>query len=181
MITKDKEPSILIPRTITCSDVPCSRETFSAFFPLSRPSSGASPPGFCNILCGPNHIAHAYYILICLYVYYCILHAYLSVFVSIGMSKGTKWVSVFVFFKIYLFNLFIFGWVGSSLLPVGPLQLRRVGATPPCGAPASHCGGLSCCGARALGMWASVTVARGLSSCGSQALERRLSSCGARA
>ena len=39
----------------------------------------------------------------------------------------------------------------------------------------------SCCGARALGVQASVFVARGLSSCGSWALERRLSSCGARA
>ena len=38
-----------------------------------------------------------------------------------------------------------------------------------------------CCGARALGAWASVVVARGLSSCGSWALELRLSSCGARA
>ena len=46
---------------------------------------------------------------------------------------------------------------------------------------ASHCGGFSCCGARAPGMWASVVVARGLSSCGLQALERRLSSCSARA
>ena len=34
---------------------------------------------------------------------------------------------------------------------------------------------------RALGVQASVAVARGLSSCGSWALERRLSSCGARA
>ena len=46
---------------------------------------------------------------------------------------------------------------------------------------ASHCGGFSRCGARALGMRASVFVARGLSSCGSRALERRLSSCGAQA
>ena len=38
-----------------------------------------------------------------------------------------------------------------------------------------------CCGARALGVWASVVVAHGLSSCGSWALERRLSSCGTRA
>ena len=50
-----------------------------------------------------------------------------------------------------------------------------------CGAWASRCGGLSCCGAQALGAWASVVVARRLSSCGSQALERRLSSCGAQA
>ena len=46
---------------------------------------------------------------------------------------------------------------------------------------ASHYGGVSCCGARALGAQASVVVAHGLSSRGSQALERRLSSCGARA
>ena len=39
----------------------------------------------------------------------------------------------------------------------------------------------SCCGARALGVWASVVVACGLSSCGSWALEYRLSSCGPRA
>ena len=50
-----------------------------------------------------------------------------------------------------------------------------------CGAWASHCGGLSRCGARALGMRASVAVARGPSSCGSRAPECRLSSCGARA
>ena len=53
------------------------------------------------------------------------------------------------------------------------------GATLRCNARASHCGGFSCCGARALGVQASVAVACGLSSCGSQALERRLSSCGA--
>ena len=35
----------------------------------------------------------------------------------------------------------------------------------------------SCCGAQALGTWASVVVARGLNSCGSRALEHRLSSC----
>ena len=50
-----------------------------------------------------------------------------------------------------------------------------------CSARASHCGGFSCCGARALGVRASVVVAHGLSSCGSRALERRLSSCGTRA
>ena len=50
-----------------------------------------------------------------------------------------------------------------------------------CGARASHCGGFSCCRARALGTLASVVVAHGLSSCGSRALERRLSSCGAQA
>ena len=43
------------------------------------------------------------------------------------------------------------------------------GATLHCGAWASHCGGFSCCGAQALGVQASVVVARGLSSCGARA------------
>ena len=43
-----------------------------------------------------------------------------------------------------------------------------------CGARASHCGGFSCCRARALGAWASVVVALGLSSCGLRAPEHRL-------
>ena len=83
------------------------------------------------------------------------------------------------FFKFILFNLFIFGCVGSLLLHTGFLQLRQAGATLRRGAQASHCGGFSCCGAWALGAWASVVVARRLSSCGSWAPERRLSSCGA--
>ena len=53
-------------------------------------------------------------------------------------------------------------------------------ASSSCGAWASHCGGFSCGGARALGTQASVVAAHGLSSCGSQALELRLSSCGTR-
>ena len=57
--------------------------------------------------------------------------------------------------------------------------MGQAGATLCCGVQASHCGGFSCCGARALGTWASVVVAHGLSSCGLWALERRLSSCGA--
>ena len=62
---------------------------------------------------------------------------------------------------------------------MGFLWLRRAGTTLCCGARASHCGGFSCCGAQALGAWASVVVACGLSSCGSRALEHRLGSCGA--
>ena len=84
--------------------------------------------------------------------------------------------SLLIFFLIHLF---IYGCVGSSLLCAGFLQWRRVAATLCCGGRASHCGGFSCCRARALGSWASVVVARGLSSCGSWALEHRLSSCGA--
>ena len=50
---------------------------------------------------------------------------------------------------IYLFNLFIFGCVGSSFLCEGFLQLRRAGTTLHRGARASHYRGLSCCGAQA--------------------------------
>ena len=89
------------------------------------------------------------------------------------------------FFFINLFilfiYLFIFGCVGSSLLHTGFLQFRRAGASLRCIVRASHCGGFSCCRARALGARAAVVVARGLSSCGSRALECRLSSCGAQA
>ena len=76
-------------------------------------------------------------------------------------------------FFIYI-NLFICGYVGSLLLHTGFLQLRQAGATLRCSAQASHCGGFSCCQARALGTRASVVVAHGLSSCGSWALEHRL-------
>ena len=46
-------------------------------------------------------------------------------------------------------------------------------------AVASHCGGFSCCGAWALGTWASVVVACGLSSFRSQA--QQFSFAGSRA
>ena len=46
---------------------------------------------------------------------------------------------------------------------------------------ASHWGGFSCCGARALGPAASAVEARGPRSCGSRALEHGLDSCGAQA
>ena len=85
------------------------------------------------------------------------------------------------FFNLFIFLIFIFGCVGSSFLRAGFLQLRQEGATLRCSAQASHCGGFSCCGARALSTWASVAVAYRLSSCGLQALEHRLSSCGTRA
>ena len=71
----------------------------------------------------------------------------------------SKYFSLFIYLSIYLF-------------------LAVLGLC--CGAWASHCGGFSCCGARALGAWAPAVVAHGLSSCGLRALERRLSSCGAR-
>ena len=70
---------------------------------------------------------------------------------------------------LFYFILFFFNFIYLFLAALG---LR-------CGAWASHCSGLSYCGARALGAQASVVVAHGLSSCGLWALECRLSSCGA--
>ena len=61
---------------------------------------------------------------------------------------------------IVIIYLFIFGCVRSSLL--------RAGATLHFGVQAPHCSGFSCCGARALGVRASVVVARRLSSCGAR-------------
>ena len=56
----------------------------------------------------------------------------------------------FFFFKFLKINyLFIFGWVGSSFLCEGFLQLRQEGATLHRDARASHHRGLSCCGAQA--------------------------------
>ena len=69
----------------------------------------------------------------------------------------------FIIFEIYLFiYLFIFGCIGSSLLHVGFLQLRRAGATLPCGAWASHCGGVSL-------LCSTASRRTGFSSCGMQA------------
>ena len=100
-------------------------------------------------------------------------------FVPLGLLSC---VILFYFLFIFLINLFYlfiyFGCIGSSLLHACFLQLWPVGATLHCGAQASHCSGFFCCGARALGTWASVVVACGLSSCVSWALEHRLSSCG---
>ena len=70
-------------------------------------------------------------------------------------------------FPFFLF-FFFFGCVGSLVLLAVFLQLQRAGATLRCGAVASHCGGFSCCGARAVGAQASVVVASGLSSCGAR-------------
>ena len=69
---------------------------------------------------------------------------------------------------IYLFYLLLAA-LGLCCCARAFSKLWRAGATLHCGARASHCGGFSCCGAQALGMQASVAVARGLSSCGSRA------------
>ena len=55
---------------------------------------------------------------------------------------------------------------------------REQGLTLRCRARASHRGGFPCCGAQALGAWASVVGAHRLSSCGFPALEPWLRSHG---
>ena len=72
---------------------------------------------------------------------------------------------IFFFFFTILKKHFVFGCIGSSLLCAG-----------------SHWGGFSCCGAKAVGAWAT-GAARGLSSCcGAQALGHAgFSSCGTQA
>ena len=67
------------------------------------------------------------------------------------LSAGARTQTQACFFKkIIIINLFIyFGCVGSSFLCEGFLQLRQAGATLHHGARASHCRGLSCCGAQA--------------------------------
>ena len=74
---------------------------------------------------------------------------------------------VFFFFVRLLFfiNLliYLFIWLRWVFVAARGLSLvAAAGATLRCGARASHCGGFSCCRARALGAWASVVVARGL-------------------
>ena len=68
---------------------------------------------------------------------------------------------VLFIFKTYLF-IYIFACTGSSLSPTSFLWLRQMGATLPRGAWASHCSGLSCRRAQALGC-------TGFSACGTWA------------
>ena len=68
---------------------------------------------------------------------------------------GTYYTKIF---KKFLFILFVFGCIGSSLLCTGFLYLQWAGATLCCGAWASHRGGFSCWGVWALGVRASVVA-----------------------
>ena len=63
------------------------------------------------------------------------------------------------------------GFFAAHRLPLAAVS----GATPQCGARASHCGSFSRC--RAQGAWTSVTATRGPSSHSSQALEHFPSRC----
>ena len=104
-------------------------------------------------------------------------HCPLQQIQSFFFFKDGLW---FCFFFIYIF-IYLFLATLVFVAACGLSLVAASGATLCCCAQASHCGGFSCCGARALGARASVVVTHGLSSCGSQALERRLSSCGTQA
>ena len=94
-----------------------------------------------------------------------------------GQSVLLSWPFVFIYLFVYLFLAVL----GLCCCAQAFSSCGERGATLRCGARASHYRGFSCCGARALGAWASVVVVCGLSSYGSRALEHRLSSCGAQA
>ena len=95
------------------------------------------------------------------------------------LKRQLYFILFIIFISFFFFFFFFFGCIGSLLLHSGFLQLQRAGATLRCGAQASHCSGFSCCGARALGMRASVVAGLGLSSCSTWALEHQgFSSCG---
>ena len=72
----------------------------------------------------------------------------------------------FYFIIIFLINLFIFGCVGSSLLLKSFLQLAAGRGYSSLQRAGFSLRWLSCCRARALGVWASVVVAHGLQSAG---------------
>ena len=83
--------------------------------------------------------------------------------------------------RVYDFVLFHLPEAVLSLCCGQAFLCSAWGAAPRCSAQVSHCGGVSCCGARLWGARVSLVVACGLSSYGFQTLDHRLSSCGARA
>ena len=68
---------------------------------------------------------------------------------------------------MYLLIYFWLHWVFVAVHGLSLVVASRGHSS--CSALASHCSGLSCCGARAPGVRASAVVARGLSSCGAWA------------
>ena len=68
---------------------------------------------------------------------------------ALSLAPSDPWREYFFFFYKFILFIYLFGCVGSSFLCEGFLQLQRAGATLHRGARASHCRGLSCCGAQA--------------------------------
>ena len=93
---------------------------------------------------------------------------------ALGTALGIHKLSLFLSFL----KLFICGCAGSSLLQGLSLVVVSRAALG-CGAQASHCLRLSCCGAQTLGHSTFSGGVRGHSSFGFWALEHRLTSCNA--
>ena len=74
---------------------------------------------------------------------------------GIQVASSTKIIRHPFFFS----DLFFSDCAGSSMLRVGFLQLQWAVVTLSCSTLASHCSGLSCCTAQALGTWVSVVAA----------------------
>ena len=95
--------------------------------------------------------------------YYSFVHCFLRCYFYIpqwllSMCCNSAISSCHTFSLFLEFILFIYSWLHWVFVAAcglaGFLQLWRAGATLHCGAWASHCGGFSCCRARALGAWA---------------------------
>ena len=83
---------------------------------------------------------------------------------------------LFIYLFVYLFIYFWLHWVFVAAYRLSLVAASRGYSSLRCTAFSLRC--FSCCRAQALGVQASVVVARRLSSCGSRALECRLSNCG---
>ena len=75
---------------------------------------------------------------------------------------------------VFFFNKFIYFFLPWVFVAVRGLSLVAA-ITLLCSVQASHCGGFSCCGAQALGAWASVVVACRLQNAGSVVVAHGLS------
>ena len=95
--------------------------------------------------------------------------------ISQHFSKWGPMKPVSLSFSFFYFDLFIYFYFWLRL-HAGFLELQRAGATPCCLTRASHCSGFSCCGAQALGTWAS-EVERWALNVWLRALEDGLDSC----
>ena len=101
---------------------------------------------------------------------------FISEFVNIGSTHNSR--ARVDFSSVYMldheesfFKLFILAALGLRCCAWFLSRCSERGLLSSCSVRTSHCGGFSCCGARALGVRASVIAARGLQSCGLWALE----------
>ena len=80
-----------------------------------------------------------------------------------------------VYLPIYLFIYLWLCWVFVAVHRLSLVAASGAATILRCGVQSSRCGGFCCCGAWALGAWASVVVGRGLQSAGSVVVAHGLS------